>query len=384
MFANKTVLIPYFKSRKRSILEMSSANNNSHHGSNNLHQHLEKMAAPLDAEQIPARLTTWLRCFDRGNKVEHADSRLMHLSPMHVAGMHLSCQLHDLAPEAYTAFDLQSEVYDYAPRLKVHAGELHEMTWQHLQDLVAATQQQFNADTLYSSLDLGMLLICILCRAGFFVAHKWPVHGDAAEKLILPHMSLDNTRHAHISASELAQFFDCIHTVGSLCLAKTEAVTVCNTTLNENASKIATEVRSALTNHHREVSLDTFYEISMVHDLFPGSIAQYMHRHQEVFHSISQVVYFNWPAYARQKQQQFAQIMDAPDCLHVLPLLTEMYPDIPVLYEHTGAFNVEVHAKYDLAWVVMSGWIALVTQKMNIFEGSNPIAVLAHAIGSLQ
>ena len=183
---------------------MGSADKNSQYGSTELHQHLEMMAAPLEAEQIPARLTNWLRCFDRGNKVEHADSRLMHLSPMHVAGMHLSCQLHDLAPEAYTAFDLQSEVYDDAPRLKVHASELHKMTWQHLQDLVAATQQQFNADILYSSLDLGMLLICVLCRAGFFVELKWPVYGDAAEKSIYPHMSLDNTRHAHLSASELA------------------------------------------------------------------------------------------------------------------------------------------------------------------------------------
>ena len=258
----------------------------------------------------------------------------MHLNTMHIAGMYLAKQLHNLAPESYTNFSLETEIYARVPSMHVHDTILQEMNWQELQDLLTATQQQFNVDCLASSLDLGMLLVCIMCRTGYFVAHKWPLPSSNNSNIsnnsnnsnnekddehrIEQHMALDGCGYAHVSPGELAQCFDCIHSLGSLCLARSECVHVSEDTQTPGARELAAQIKSALTDHHREVSLDSFYEISMVHDLYAGSIAQYMHRHQEVFHSISQVVYYNWPAYARQKQQKFVDIMHKP-WLFVVP-----------------------------------------------------------------
>ena len=75
--------------------------------------------------------------------------------------------------------------------------------------------------------------------------------------------------------------------------------------------------------------------------------------------------------------------MHKPTCLHLLPLLTEMYPDVPCLYEHTGALILDKHAKHDLAWVVMSDFIALVTRDLTIYTGKDPVLMLSQALDAM-
>jgi len=41
-----------------------------------------------------------------------------------------------------------------------------------------------------------------------------------------------------------------------------------------------------------------------------------------------------------------------PKAVNLLALLVELAPDIPVLFEHTGAGHRETHARHRWAWVL--------------------------------
>ncbi len=72
--------------------------------------------------------------------------------------------------------------------------------------------------------------------------------------------------------------------------------------------------------HHSEASNETFFTYSMISDCVVGSITQYAHRFTHLFHSVSQVVYYNFPSYNRQTQLQLEELRraDAP-AVNVLP-----------------------------------------------------------------
>ena len=131
--------------------------------------------------------------------------------------------------------------------------------------------------------------------------------------------------------------------------------------MTTNAKPVPHNVDVDLHGHHREASLDQFYEASMVGDLGPGQIIQYRSKFSHLFHSISQVIFFNHPQYHRQKQIPMEEIVKGGcSAVNVLPLLLQIAPEIPLLYEHTGACCKQVHEGHAFAWVLLSGFILLV------------------------
>jgi hypothetical protein len=90
-----------------------------------------------------------------------------------------------------------------------------------------------------------------------------------------------------------------------------------------------------------EVSLHDFYNFSMVSDCLPVSILIYKHDLKEMFNDPSQVLYFHQPTYTRQGQVDFESIkaLSSRD-INVLPIMLQIKPDVPVLFEHTGACNI--------------------------------------------
>ena len=110
----------------------------------------------------------------------------------------------------------------------------------------------------------------------------------------------------------------------------------------------------------------------MISDCYPGAISQYFHRYEQLFHSITQVIYYNWPSYHRISQESMEAInANTLEHKHILPLLFELDPDATVLYEHTGAGYAPEHAKHKLSWVVWNGFIFLVDKDMQAFCSSN-------------
>ena len=355
-------------------------------------QQLSHMYEPLLEHEIAIRLKTWLLSFDRAQNVESKSGVLLGLNNMHVTGMHLCAQVHNLQPQAYTHFDVQ-QVYAKAPRLRVHPERLQDMSWTQLQDVLTALQLELKdilrqeSGHCHSQIDIGELLVCIMCRAGFFFANKWPSAGNVSD---LAFAEVQGNA-MHIEQNTAAQFLDCVHSIGSVASMLVQQQHLPELQLDSDtgpdtqttlsaAQKIYGEICTNISEHHKEVTLDDFYEQSMVCDLYTGSITQYKHRHQAVFHSISQVVYFNWPAYARKRQAGFDEMMQTRAYVNLVPLLREMYPDIPLLYEHNGALHADTHAQYALAWVCVAGYWALVDANTQAFYAKDPIALLAHML----
>jgi len=132
--------------------------------------------------------------------------------------------------------------------------------------------------------------------------------------------------------------------------------------------------------HHREASNETFFTHSMTSDCVVGTIAQYAHRFAHLFHSVSQAVYYNFPSYARQTQLPLAALQRAnAPAVNVLPLLTELSPDIPVLFEHTGAGCRAQHARHARSWVLWSRFVLLVDAEMRSFAAADIRTLLAHS-----
>lgn len=347
---------------------------------------IAKFAISLQEEDIAERLNLWLTTLDRGEDVLLEVGREQGFNAMHVCGMCFASDLHNLKMNSYNNYSIEDSVYKHCVRMRVTNTPLQEMTWQELVDFSSSLQLEFSniitrvktrdRVSYHSKVDVGELIVMMLCRFGFFVRNEWPAAMANIE--YMQSVQCDDYTVAQVASQHIAQFLDVIHSTASVAMMILWSVNVSGEDSLEDSKVL--EISKDLSEHHREVSLDNFYEMSMVSDLRLASIVQYKHRHQEVFHSISQVVYFNWPAYARRKQKKFDEIVAAPSDVHLLPLLHEMYPEIPILYEHTGALNQQAHAKHKLAWVCWSEYIFLVSDTLSIFCGDNLIHVLAYGI----
>jgi hypothetical protein len=155
--------------------------------------------------------------------------------------------------------------------------------------------------------------------------------------------------------------------------------------------------RVVLTNHHLEASSETFFTHSMTADCVVGTVIQYAHKFSYLFHSISQAIYYNRPNYMRQRQLTLARLLEpttaksataektaaktaessGPGAVNLLPLLLELAPDIPVLFEHTGAGHRGTHARHEWAWVLWVDFVLLVDADMHAWAALDARALAA-------
>lgn len=119
---------------------------------------------------------------------------------------------------------------------------------------------------------------------------------------------------------------------------------------------------------HLEASSETWYTVGMASELSPGAVCQYKHEFGELFHSLSQVVYYHAPNYDRRRQLPLAALnaRGAP-AAHVLPLVSEIAPDVPVLFEHTGAGFRGATARHAFSWCLCRGIVVLVDRDMRSY-----------------
>ena len=271
----------------------------------------------------------------------------------------------------------------YAARILVHGEDASVYTWTELADTIAALQLEVpsmiykleersddmgendmtdnmtNA-SLYTC-DANVLVACLhlMHRIGFFASHYFSyddmmASGDPS----VEHMHQDTESRLKIRKESLYLQITAIHAVLSLLFATT------------NAERVPDPDTQGidLHPHHREASLDDFYQNSMLADLAPGFIMQYRSRYAHLFHSISQVVYFHYPQYCRKKQIPLTDITKhgAPH-ISVLPLLQQLFPSVPVFYEHTGGCCLHEHAQHPWSWLMLSGFVLLVRRDGKMF-----------------
>jgi hypothetical protein len=90
-------------------------------------------------------------------------------------------------------------------------------------------------------------------------------------------------------------------------------------------------VVKAMKVHHVESSMDFFNVLQQMVYLAPGMRLAYRTNFAGMYNDVSQVVYFHYPRFCRQPQLPLKSIPDSPN--HMLPLISQLIPDIPIVYE---------------------------------------------------
>jgi len=325
-----------------------------------------------DAGRVEGLLDAWLTECDRSAPVDEESK----YNEMHVAGLGVCALLHRCPLAGYEAFSLATALGTHAARVVLHAEVVSDMSWLQLSETLTAVQLEFKATIrwdsaggYHSEVDYPALMLVLLKRVGFWLGREWrrvdddAGGGEDAEGL-QGLVDLDKEGWRCVRPACVVQVLDGAHAVLSLArlLLTAEVVAL--------HSRVGDEVRDEvrLYNHHREASIDDFYEMTMVADCMVGSVSQYKHKFQFLFHSISQVVYYHFPSYERQRQQPMAFLEGyGIPSTNLLPLLLQLNPDLPLFYEHTGAGLRSAYGAHAFSWVFMSGFILLVARSGAVY-----------------
>jgi hypothetical protein len=87
----------------------------------------------------------------------------------------------------------------------------------------------------------------------------------------------------------------------------------------------------AFKQHHVEASMDFFNLFQQMIYLAPGMRLVYRTNFAGMYNDVSQVIYFHYPRFCRQPQLNLKEIAESN--IHLLPLVSQMLPDIPIFYD---------------------------------------------------
>jgi len=76
-------------------------------------------------------------------------------------------------------------------------------------------------------------------------------------------------------------------------------------------------------------------------------------------------------------QASFSPRVRMSSSVNLLALLLELRPDVPVLFEHTGAGHRGTHAQHAWAWVLWAGFVLLVDARMEVAAALDARALAA-------
>jgi hypothetical protein len=293
--------------------------------------------APLGLAEATALTVRWLAECDRGAPLEDG------VNEMHAAGMALckALSVHEVPvpmPEAAVGLFV-------TPDFDVRSCDVRA-----LQEFVCGLQAEFC--TLYEAsasgfdcrADVTAMLLAVLQRLGFWLRFDFKTD--------------DLTLHGVVDADADGWGRVRIDVVRSL-LDGTHAMLGLHRMLLQ-AERVAGAGDVELHPVHLEASMDTWWELANVADCPIGAITQYKHSFQYLFHSVSQVVYYHFPAYTRRPPAVFADVVSGRcEPLQALPLLLQVAPEVPVLYEHTGAGHAA--SMRGGAWCVLAQFVLRVT-----------------------
>jgi len=316
---------------------------------------LEQFVAPIAPSDVERCMKQWCHEVDPAAPLH----KTLLLNEMHVMGMRLCCEMHRSDFAGYDQYDLQTTIAPLLP-LPFPQTLLSRLRWSELLDLMATLQLGYkkllvwdDADGYSTYFDYRLFILFLMKRMGYWIGHEWR-DGDAGA---VPDLAaaqgteqVDAEGWRRLAPTTVAHLLDNVHTFAALTnrLLSATVVAVANA-----------HTQLELQSHHRESSLDEFYVNAMVSDVPVGSILQYAHRFQYLFHSITQVVYFHWPSYRRVNQLSLEQLR-APDTppQNLLPLLLQIDPAPPVLNEHTQALCHTLR-NVPWAWMNVAGYFAL-------------------------
>ena len=331
---------------------------------------------------------TWTREFDMGAPVDK-DSVM---NNGHIYGQALTVYAYETFKAGLETFCLQSTLDSFASSICIHDTPLSKMTWRETQDVIMSLQIEFMKLFEFDSdegfgcyVDIYTVLSMLMARIGFFESHKWKTASgessntpnNMSDSIEVLHgvVDVDEQGWEHVREESMIFVLDALH---AMINATNLLLSAQPPPLTDNLPQADTGA-NFLFNHHLEASLDEFYDLSMISDCPVGSVLQYKHKFRYLFHSVSQVIFFHYPSYDRQKQMPLIKLQSgqAPH-VNVLPLLVQVKTDIPILTEHTGLGNRLKHAETEWSWAIVGKFVLLVNRNLQAFYAQNLKSLLLH------
>ena len=295
---------------------------------------------------------------------------------MHAFGCGLAYML-----SKYDALQIRDRRWPDLPAALAAQGQnVHEYSCQQCLDFLRVLQAQyssvlqFDASVGYETdIDVTLLLLVVMQRLGDHLREQVHMTEEQAQKHAIYELVGGETEWYVVNVQTRIDCIDVLHVLMRLffVLLDAEAVDVDAEVLKEYVQEFSA--------FHHEASLHDFYNLSMVMDCLPASIVIYKHTYKEMFNDPSQVMYFHQPTYKRPRQLEFANIvsMSARD-VNVLPIISQLKPDVPVLFEHTGACNSTACSAAPWSWLVIHRHIVLCDSNGKYYVAKNIYVLFAY------
>ena len=133
----------------------------------------------------------------------------------------------------------------------------------------------------------------------------------------------------------------------------------------------------ALRTHHIEASQDLFDTLQQMVHLAPGQRLAYRTQFSGMYNSVSQVVYFHNPRFCRQPQIELAQLPSSP--MHMLPLVMQLLPEIPLCYDDDSTVpGLTTATPPKWAWLASCGRFFLLDDEGRVLWAPELAPLVAH------
>ena len=301
---------------------------------------------------------------------------------MHAFGFGLAYML-----SKYDALQIRSRRWpDMPAALATQGHSVHEYSCQQCLDFLRVLQAEygsvlhFDASVGYEAdIDLTLLLLVVMQRLGDHLREQVRMTLEQAEKHAAYALVDGETEWYVVNVETRRDCFDVLHVLMRLffVLLDAEAVHV--------DAEVVTGYLQEFSPFQHEASLHDFYNLSMVTDCLPATILMYKHLYKDMFNDPSQVVYFHTPTYKRPRQLDFDDIvaMTAHD-VNVLPIITQIKPDVPILFEHTGACSSSACSAEPWSWLVIHKHIVLCDSNGQYYVAKNIYVLYAYLMSKCE
>jgi hypothetical protein len=328
---------------------------------------LHKACTDEDAamESCKRLLLTWVNCSD-GSAMPSED---VDFNDMHVFGQGIAYALSKFDP-------LQTRAcVDLGPMhqmICMHGACLQTYDWSQCLDVLAYMHTIVGTD---QNIDVGYVLVMVLQRLGDLLRLEYQ-----SVDVVSSHYDISKDGWHRLTVATRIAAINTLY-----CLMRIDHLLVTAQEVDIDAAIVGIYMQE-LSRYHHEASLHEFYNISIIMDCTAGSILTYKHTFKDLFNDCSQVVYYNSSGnYHRKTQIKLADIQStsAPD-VNVLPLLMQLKPDMPVLFEHTGACTNAACSQAPWTWVVLNRHVFLCDEKCNFYIADSIYELLAHVMQELE
>ena len=321
----------------------------------------------------------WLTQFDRCQALREDNS----YNEMCACGMGICAALYKKTPPLKYEVSESGESPELHQRIFTKQDPVSQMDWEELQNVVTRLQIEFRhlfdggvEDVYTCKINLPKLAFCVMQRSGELLCNKFK--HDTLTDVIDQCVNKDANGWCVVQEQAVRALLLGIH-----CLLSAHQLLVRAQYIPADNSAVPED--QIIRNYHREASLDDFYELEMMTKVPIGSIVQYRDKFRYLFHSVSQVVYYHYPSFKRGKQASLVELeATAVAAPNLLPLLLQVDPSTPMLYEHTGAGLAETHATHKYHWTVLGPFVLLVDECMQGYCAKDLRSLLRFKIEKVQ